>query len=726
MFSQPTFRIIPYFLSQYLIFLIIVIIFTVPNQSTKTYIADPRFSSSSNGENWSDSYDPDYFFHLTDIHVTHYIKSTLRNFEQSLQIASFLKPKVVLITGDLVDNYDLPYFPDRITETKQIEEDWLDYYQIAQKYQKNFEKIIESFGNHDIPRILSKESNNFFYKNYSIISQSHHQFSMPNDTYDIFTEKSGNFTFAVLNPVFFPIPPLPFDYYIHAPSEYIEKVESVISTIPSTENVIVATHYQGPVWSRWYVPFEKSATTERFFGSILQEKKVKILLTGHNHGEGRMVMHHGDSFEVCASDLRYNLKCGVVTNDNRNVVYHWFSINKPTLSFVTFPCPIDQTTSRTDSTVPKIRVISFMDNLSDIFVSVDDKKIKLSPVRPLENNKDAWILEADMFNLSHGKHKLKLIGEDEEEFEFLHGPSEKIVAKKELLYDDMLWAQTQWIGLIILIMISVFVTFPFSICICCSYTGYWKWMNMESDYEKSTKLKKEDKNKKAQKKEKNNATENIVHRYSKEIKGKDNNVDDENNENDTKEDKFNNVDLKYWLISIFVGPVAIRSRILHLPIFLRILLFISVLVSPFLPLFTFEVGDRYGFMFPFGFFLGLGNGEKQIKGGNYISRVYGTFELRYEEWCPFIGFLFFVCAVVPNVLMASSFGLIPDNRKDSFWQILDIFAQIGGFIGALLLAFRSFMLLCERKCAFMSPFVLFPLFWMSILSVYFYIRRMRK
>ena len=137
-----------------------------------------------------------------------------------------------------------------------------------------------------------------------MISRSHHHFTTPNDNYDIFIDKVGNFTFAILNPMFFPIPPFPFDYYVHTPSQYIDKVEAIINSIPNNEDVVVATHFQGPVWSEWYSPFEMSISTNRFFNSILQKKKVKILLTGHNHGAGRMVMHYNDSFEICASDLR--------------------------------------------------------------------------------------------------------------------------------------------------------------------------------------------------------------------------------------------------------------------------------------------------------------------------------------------------------------------------------------------------------------------------------------
>lgn len=691
--KSSSFRVIPYFASQYLIYFVIAIAFTIPNQSTSKHLAEERYCSSSNGEAWLDDYNPDYFYHLTDIHVSHYDKTTLENFEKSLQVGASYHPKSILITGDLVDDYYLPYYPIELIEARQIKEDWNEYHKIASKYRQYFDKFIESFGNHDVPRILSPESEEFYYKNYSMISESHHNFESKNETYDIFTDKVGNFTFAVLNPVFFPIPPLPFDYYVHAPAEYIEKVEKVINSIPTNENIILATHYQGPVWSNWYVPFERSTATQRFFDSILQNKKVKILLTGHNHGKQRMVMHYGDSFEVCANDLRYNLKAGLVTNDNGNVVYHWFKIENPTKSFVTFPVPIEQTTSRSDCAVGKIRVISFgskwntTDNdINNIYAELDGLKVKLNPVRRLNENKEAWLLEADTGSLSEGTHHIKLLGENEEEFEFLSGRSAKIESQEELLYDDMLWASTQWIGLFILLLCLVFATFPISLCASCSYNGYWRWIN---------------------------CTDDRAHKS-----------DDHITSQEDKEPKISHI--KYWLISLFFGPIGIRSRLMRLSLFVRVLLFVSVVTSMFIPLFTFEVGGRYGFMLTFGFFLGIDDGVSSASADVYKSHVYGKYELRYEEWCPFVGFLFFICAIVPTVTVASSFGLFPSNRKGSFLQVFDVLVQVGCCIACLRLSFHSFMLLCERKCALLSSFVLVPLFWMIIFSVMFYLNRSRR
>ena len=683
MFKEASFRVIPYFISQYLLLFTIVLVFTISNKGTSRHVAKERYCSPSKGEEWKENYDPDYFYHITDVHVTHYIKSSLNNFEKTLKIAADYKAKAVLITGDLVDNYYIPYFPSAIYETKQIQEDWIEYSQMALKYLKNFDKIIESFGNHDIPRILSKNSRNFFYRNYSMISRSHRHFTSPNDTYDVFTDKVGNFTFAILNPMFFPIPPLPFDYYVHAPPEYIDKVEAIINSIPNHENVIVATHFQGPVWSEWYSPFEMSISTNRFFNSILQKKKVKILLTGHNHGAGRMVMHYNDSFEVCASDLRYNLKSGLVTNDNGNVVYHWFSIKRPTKSFVTFPVPIGQTTSRSECGVAKVRVIAFRDNqtskenflnkLKNMYVKVDRLKVKLEPVHPIGSNQDLWLLEANTSFLTEGKHKLQLIGEKEENFEFLFGPSAKIESTTELLYDDMMWTHTQWIGLLIMIVMFVSATFPVSLC-NRQLDGYWRWINK---------------------------IDSTTHK-------------EECQKSDTQT-KINDDDLKYWLFSIFCGFLCIRSRLLKLPLFLRTLLFVSVVASLFLPVFTFEVGGEYGFVFIFGYFLGQGKGVSMQRGGHYISRVYGSSELRYEEWCPFLGFYYFSAAVVPVILAASSLGLRPKNLKESRIQIIDF-----------LIVFHSFLLLCETKCALMSPFILFPLFWLTILSIFYYVRKIRR
>lgn len=702
MCCETSFRVIPYFISQYLLFVVIMLAFGISNQSTSKHISDERFCSSSLGASWSDYYDPDYFYHITDVHITHYIQSTLDNFEKSLQIGSLYKSKSVLITGDLVDNYYLPFYPSQVQETKQMHEDWSEYYNMANKYSQNFEKIIESFGNHDIPRILSKDSENFYYSRNTMIAKSRHNFTLPNDTYDVFTESVGNFTFLVLNPIFFPIPPLPFTYYIHAPTEYIEKVENVVDSIPDDQNVIISTHYHGPVWSKWYIPFIKSTSTNRFFSSILQNHKVKMLLTGHNHGANRMVMHYGDSFEVCASDLRYNLKNGLVTNDNGNIVYHWFSINKPTRSFVTFPAPIEQTTSRTECSIQKVRVISFIANsTSDLYVNIDGDNIKLSPVRKLKQNENAWLFEADTTSLSKGKHHLKLINEEEEEFEFINGPSAKIESAKELLYDDMLWAHLQWIGLIILVVIFLIVTFPFSFCHFFSFEGYWRWTNKIDASEKDAAS-----SQSSMPSLGDNEQPMMVPVLRQGIQSD---------------------DTKYWLFTIFLSFLGIRSRLMKLPTALRVVLFVSVVVSLFLPVFTFDVGGHFGFMFIFGYLLGQGRGSHVANGNeNYMSRVYGNFELRFEEWCPFLGFFYFAVAVVPVILSASSLGLRPKNEKESWFQLIDFVILVGSLVGGLAICFDAFLLLCERKCAMLSPFILFPLVWIIAFAIFFFLRRRER
>lgn len=699
MSCEFSFRVIPYFLSQYFFFVVIMLSFSISNQSTSNHVSEARYCSSSAGDGWSEQYDPDYFYHITDVHITHYIQSTVDNFEKSLKIGTLFKSKSVLITGDLVDNYFLPYYPSQVQETMQMREDWIRYSNMANKYSKNFEKIIESFGNHDVPRILSKNSDNFYYSKMTMSARAHHNFELPNETYDIFTDKVGNFTFLVLNPIFFPIPPLPFTYYIHAPTEYIEKVEKVIDSIPDNENVILSTHYHSPVWSKWYIPFIKSTSTSRFFNEVLQNRKIKMLLTGHNHGANRMIMHHGDSFEVCGSDLRYNYKSGFVTNDNGNIVYHWFSIEKPTNSFVTFPVPIEQTTSRNDCSVSKIRVISFLTNITDLTVEIDGKTHKLQKVRKLKENDQAWLFEADLSSISNGKHRLKLIGEPEEEFEFLFGQSSKIESRNEPLYDDMLWANLQWIGLIILAIVFLFITFPFSFCHFSKFDGYWRWINKLDSSDESE--------------------ADSIHGSIPSIE------DNERPMSPVKRQTIQNNNAKYWIYSIFFGFFGIRSRVMKLPLSLRIVLFCSVLLSLFLPIFTFDVGGRFGFMFIFGYLLGQGKGSHSVD-NNYMSRVYGTFELRFEEWCPFLGFFYFAVAVCPVVLFASSLGLKPNNQNESWLQLIDFFVLIGSLVGGLAICFDAFVLLCERKCAMLSPFVLFPLIWLIVFIIFFFIRRRER
>ncbi|OHS99834.1 hypothetical protein TRFO_33624 [Tritrichomonas foetus] len=640
-------RILSYLLSQYLIYVTIMLAFSISQQKTQPHLASERYSSSLTIDNWSDLYDPDYFFHLTDIHITHYIPETIQNFEKALTLASFYQPKTVLITGDLVDNYYLPFYPLDIQETKQIKEDWLNYSSITQKFSNEIENIFETFGNHDIPRIYSKDSPIFYYADYSMLSKKHNI----RDTYDIITQKVGNFTFVLLNPIIFPIPPLPLNYYVHATSSFMDRVEQTINSLIEEhhENIIMATHYQGPVWSSY------SKESQRIF-DILQKDKVKMMISGHNHGKERMVMHHkNDSFEICASDLRYNLMSGLVTCDNDQNVFHWININNPSFSFITYPIPIDQTTSRTNNQVHKVRVLKFnsvnnyVNNFAneEVKVRINGNEIALNKVRPI-NNDTAWLYEANlnMLKLKDEKHHIELIGEEEESFDFLIGEKMKIEEQQELLYDDMLWAHNQWIGLIILIPLSLFITFPIS---CLKLENLLIWTLKET----------------------------------------------------------NDHSLLYYLLSIFAGFLGIRSRVMTLPLSFRISLFISIIIALFLPIFTYDVEGYFGFMFIFGYFI-----------------INENIQFRFEEWCPFLGFFYFGVAIYPMIIGASSLGL---SMEKEYWiQIVDLIIVLGSLIGGLVIGFDAFLLLCERKYAFLSPFIIFPLAWIIVFITYFIWRRKNR
>ena len=127
----------------------------------------------------------------------------------------------------------------------------------------------------------------------------------------------------------------------------------------------------------------------------------------------------------------------------------------------------------------------------------------------------------------------------------------------------MLWAHNQWIGLLILIVVFLIVTFPVSIF---TFEGYWNWIN---------KIKKTSAPNEVPEKEKLNQKSES-----------------------SNESKYE--DIKYWLFTILFGFFGIRSRLMKLPSFLRVALFISVVMSIFLPIFTFDVDGIYGFMFMFG------------------------------------------------------------------------------------------------------------------------------
>ena len=526
---------VAYVISHYLWFIVIILALSLQNTYRLPVKMPSRKCSKDNS--FDENYDPDFFYHLTDVHVTHANSTTVDLLRRGFDVGAKFNSDLLLLTGDMVDSYNYPYKFKGVRITKQTPEDWKLYKKVSDEFVENYSHIYECVGNHDVPRVWSLNSDNFCFPKYSQLSKEHNVTQGVHD-FQMYTKVVGNFTHIIMNPLWFPLAPVPYNYYARPTKAYLDRLELEIDLADPSKQIILSCHFQGPVWS------DKKSTRGNDINAIINDERVSMFITGHNHGPKHMIMHHGNGLEICASDLRYNSKAGLVTNDNGMSIFHYIDVFSPPNFFVTYPAPVEQTTSRTkcDIGYPLVRVIAFSEN-AEIEASVDGKAPqKLTMERQLK--KGVWLYSARLEDVPKGKHRLTVNGENtKDEFDFIYDADGETEEGIEYLWDDMLWSRHHKYFFGILYVLALFLTFPWDILL---FNGYDKWIM----------------------------------------------------DKDEKEHNILN-----WILTVLVGFIGIRARLAKLEKWVRHILHIATMFSIFVPMFTFHIDDHIEHSFFFGMIL---------------------------------------------------------------------------------------------------------------------------
>ena len=471
-------------------------------------------------------YNPDYFYHLTDIHLTDYYESHSINFRKALDFGASYSSNTLLITGDISNSIS----PNPMI-SEQVPDDWKLYRSIIDNYVDKYDNVLDLAGNHDMGRIWSLYSdNNYYIKNCELAKHSNMKNSV--EDFQLIVKEIGNFTHIMMHPFPFPFAPIFFDYYADPGTKFLDRLEKAIEKANDKKPVILSSHFNGGIWLK----SSKSSKGNTIF-DILNNEKVDMFVSGHNHGSNFMLTHYGNGLEISGSDLAYSGKAGFVTVDNKMPVFHHLDINKFPDFFVTYPIPIDQTTSRTvcDIQTAVIRVIANSDSLK-LDASIDGgKSQQMNLERQINNN--TWLYSLSLTSLSQGKHKLLVkSATSSDEFDFLYGKNQKTPSGSEYLWDDSISMKYYIYPSIIIFAIATFVTYPGRICSC---------------FESITAI------------------------------------------------SMNNYAFKL-LYSFFLGFVSMRKRIMNLEKPLRIALFITTLSLFIVPLYTYAIDNHLCYIFFFG------------------------------------------------------------------------------------------------------------------------------
>lgn len=406
-----------YLQSQYswLIIVIVIVIILIKQKPSQITIS---FESFNHAIDFSFSKDPEYFMHLTDIHVNSLKPVLGEQFSQALEIALKYDPNMLILTGDLVDNWGTNPIGKY---AKQYSPDHTLYRQITSKVAEKFKFFIDQPGNHDFFAVKSfdSESNNF-------LKYSHYYSTKGNATLDEFqisTKIIDDTAYIFVNPTRFPSPRALFDFFAHPTTDLLDRIEKAIGDSRNTKYRILLTHIPADLWDK----IGKSSSGRTYY-EIIEQSDLDMIISGHSHPPSPAPVHRGKNLEIIGCDLREHRGIGLVTNDNGNIVYHGMTLDKQKKIFITNPAPSSQLSHKTVFNQKKVtlRALIFGEKGE---VLANGKQ--MSFVKTIKQNLQLYQLELELEN---GENSVTVKYEDEiEQVDIFVG--DKSVPRKELLYN---------------------------------------------------------------------------------------------------------------------------------------------------------------------------------------------------------------------------------------------------------------------------------------------------
>ena len=386
-----------FFITEYAWFIIILFIVLI-GFLFPYYHPSQKFYSKNPKEPWNSNSIPKIFFHISDIHISSYLGYKTNGSIDYLSDFLDYNPNLILISGDVVDNYEKKNFPK---VGSQMKKDWDLYSNIIKKKFSKF-KVIDVAGNHDLFAVDSLFS---IHNNFLDYSFTYNRSNVKNED-DFIIKKINIFneTFILINEFIFPTPHPPYGVYPHHSKHLLDLLENAIET---SGECIILNHYQ--IDRNWFIKSSKGHSYEQ----IVSKKNVKAIFSGHFHPSKTWIIHHGQGgIEFCAPPPFKGKAQGLITIDNNQLVYNSVLIKekgeKP-LCFMTYPIPKEQISSHHtfNYNESEIRIISYFRKEIDLIITGDING-KMKYQKRLENGADLYTYP---INLGFGTYKIIVKGD---------------------------------------------------------------------------------------------------------------------------------------------------------------------------------------------------------------------------------------------------------------------------------------------------------------------------
>ena len=440
-FNKSSF--LKYYFSKYFWCFLIAFCFLLRIIFPVKFISIP-INSLTRKEPFSNTSEPTFFSHLTDIHITGENPDT-KNYETALKQLQKINTKTVVISGDLTRNFikDGP-----VQYTGRVQNERSTYTNLTEEALTHVSQIFDISGNHDVWEIYNWESE---MNDLGEMLVYYKQFD--NLTYDQFlcsTAKIGDSAFILINSLRFPVPHASYDFYAMPTREHLDQIEKEINTQKKqASHIYIINHYPAKFW----VNIAKT-TSGKTFLELLEESNADLYLSGHLHPKNPLPIHHKGVTEIIGVDISTNFKSAFVTEDNGNIAYHSFNITDDVKAFVVNPPPMSQIGEKSyfNDDKTNVKLLVFTDKDNEI---IHVNGIKLDFIRFVSNNSAIYAAQLPRYE---GQYTLTFDGYFNDKIECYSG--ETVPKRKEeigIVYSLFYCAQ---IWIIIQMLILIFITFP--------------------------------------------------------------------------------------------------------------------------------------------------------------------------------------------------------------------------------------------------------------------------
>ena len=423
--------------------IVIVFPFLTPYQATTLIHSNSRSFHHNNN--------PFYFVHLSDVHVSKDKPKLVQKYNQAINWTKSTSAKHVIITGDLVDNWQRHHLYKRASQNIN---DHQAYFDSTFNFSKTIDLLVDISGNHDEFDVYSFDSPNHRILNYSTF---YHKMEIV--SYENFTilpyELTDEITILLINPVTYPYTLGLIDNWIQVPVEFMDRLEKHLNELQKTnKTIILAAHHPLSTW------ISVRSSHGHDYQYMLNNYNISAVFAGHLHLPRYFAVHHKENIEFISSDLYSHNVMGLVTYDNGNFVYNEFKLGDELKAVVTNPQPWTQLSrySTFNSKDIPIRLLVWSNNtFENITVSGDAEGIMI-PVRTIEENVTLYELNA---SFEYGYHNLKFSGFYKGELKFFNGNILPGYIEPRGNFDNLfIWIPNVYYPVFIILFI---ILFPFNI-----------------------------------------------------------------------------------------------------------------------------------------------------------------------------------------------------------------------------------------------------------------------